>query len=85
MSQSESNLLLCFDVNCDSGFEVDGEAILEYCDLGNKPFDHRGDVGLQGIQEIVLLTEHLVDGLNGHFLQEFFVDRPGVAGVPGIL
>ena len=41
MSQSESNLLLCFDVNCDSGFEVDGEAILEYCDLGNKPFDQR--------------------------------------------
>ena len=44
-------------------------------------FDHRGDVGLQGIQEVVLFAEHLIDGLNGHFLQEHLVDRPGVAGV----
>ena len=44
-------------------------------------FDHRGDVGLQGIQEVVLFTEHLIDGLNGHFLHELLVDRPGVAGV----
>ena len=44
-------------------------------------FDHCGDVGLQGIQEIVLFTVHQIDGLNGHFLQELLVDCPGVAGV----
>ena len=28
-------------------------------------------------------TEHLIDSLNGHFLQEIFVDRTGVADVAG--
>ena len=36
---------------------------------------------LQGFQEVVLFTEYLIDSLNGHFFKEFFVDRPGVAGV----
>ena len=46
-------------------------------------FDHRGDVGLQGFQEVILFAEHLIDGLNGHFLQDLLVDRPGMADVAG--
>ena len=45
--------------------------------------DHCGDIGLQGFQEIVLLTEHLIDSLNNHFLQVLFIDRPGMADVTG--
>jgi hypothetical protein len=44
-------------------------------------FDPCGNVGLQGFQKVVLFTEHLIDSLNNHFLQEIFVDRPGVADV----
>ena len=48
-------------------------------------FDHRGDVCLKGFQEVVLFAEHLIDGLNDHVLQGFLVDRPGAAGVAGVL
>ena len=29
----------CLDIDCDSRLEVNGEVVLEYRDLGNKPFD----------------------------------------------
>ena len=52
---------LCFDFDCDSGFEVDGEAILEYCDLGNKPFDQRfvklRDRGGLALNEILKVSD----------------------------
>ena len=54
------------------------EAILEYCDLGNKPFDQRfielcdggllSDKILQVLDQahsLILFAEHLIDGLNG--------------------
>lgn len=45
--------------------------------------DHRGDVSPQRLQEIVLLAEHLVDGVDDHLLQKCFIHRPAVAGVAG--
>ena len=48
-------------------------------------FDHRGDVCLQGFQEVVLFAEHLIDGLNDYLLQVFLIDRPGSADMAGIL
>lgn len=48
-------------------------------------FDHRGDVGLQGFQEVVFFAEHLIDGLNDYLLQVFLIDRPGSADMPSIL
>ena len=36
-SSAAGSLLLCFDVDCDSGLEVDGEVILEDGDLGDVP------------------------------------------------
>ena len=48
-------------------------------------FDYRGDVGLQRLQEVVFLAEHLIDGLNYYVLQELFVDRPGMTDVTGDL
>ena len=47
--------------------------------------DHRGDVCLQGFQEVVLFAEHLIDGLNDYLLQVFLIDRPSSADVAGIL
>ena len=38
---SSGELLLCFDVDCDLGLEVDGEVILEDSGLGDVPWDHR--------------------------------------------
>ena len=38
---SSGELLLCLDVDCDLGLEVDGEVILEDSGLGDVPWDHR--------------------------------------------
>ena len=47
--------------------------------------NHRGDVGLQRLQEIILLAKHPVDGVDDHLLQKCFVHRPAMAGVAGSL
>ena len=48
-------------------------------------FDHRGDVCLQGFQEVVLFAEHLIDGLNDYLLQVLLIDRTSSADAAGIL
>ena len=45
--------------------------------------DHSGDVCPQRLQEIILLAEHPVDGVDNHLLQKCFIHRPAVAGVAG--
>lgn len=45
--------------------------------------DHHGDVRPQRLQEIVLLAEHPVDGVDYHLFQKGFIDRPVMAGVAG--
>lgn len=45
--------------------------------------DHRGNVSTQRLQEIILLAEHPVDGVDDHLLQKCFIHRPAVAGVTG--
>jgi len=40
-SSAAGSLLLCFDVDCDSGLEVDGEMIFENRDLRDQALDQR--------------------------------------------
>ena len=40
-SSAAASLALCFDVDCDSGHEVNGEVILEDCDLRDQALDQR--------------------------------------------
>ena len=40
-NQGGGELLLCLDVDCETGLEVDGEVIVEDGDLGDVPWDHR--------------------------------------------
>lgn len=53
--------------------------------VGITPKNYRCDVGAQSLQEIVLLTEYSVDGIDHHLLQKCFIDRPTVAGATGSL
>ena len=40
-SSAAGSLILCFDVNCDPGFEVYGEVILKDRDLRDQALDQR--------------------------------------------
>ena len=40
-SSAAGSLVLCFDVDCYSGFEVDGEMIFENRDLRDQALDQR--------------------------------------------
>ena len=42
-------------------------------------------IGLQGFQEVILLAEHLIDGVDHHLFQNRLIHCSATAGVAGVL
>ena len=57
------SLALCFDIDCDAGFEVHGEVVLVDCDLFNQAADQRliklRDGGVLAFDEILQVSDLL--------------------------